>query len=129
MVLQDNVLFSGTVLDNLRLARPDASKEALIAAAHDLDVHEVIERLPHGYDTEVGPLGSHLSHGQRQLRLPGAGLCRQSGDPDPGRGNLGGETSRRSAASSGRCAAYAKAAPPSLSPIAWRPSAMPTASP
>lgn len=67
VVLQDNVLFSGTVLDNLRLARPDASKEVLIAAAHDLDVHEVIERLPHGYDTEVGPLGSHLSHGQRQL--------------------------------------------------------------
>jgi putative ABC transport system ATP-binding protein len=67
VVLQDNVLFSGTVLDNLRLARPDADKDALIAAAHDLDVHEVIERLPHGYDTEVGPLGSHLSHGQRQL--------------------------------------------------------------
>jgi ABC-type multidrug transport system fused ATPase/permease subunit len=67
VVLQDNVLFSGTVLDNLRLARPEASEKELIAAAHALDVHEVIERLPHGYHTEVGPLGSHLSHGQRQL--------------------------------------------------------------
>jgi ATP-binding cassette, subfamily B, bacterial len=67
VVLQDNVLFSGTVLDNLRLARPEADDAALIAAAHALDVHEVIERLPHGYRTEVGPLGSHLSHGQRQL--------------------------------------------------------------
>ncbi|HEV2681596.1 MAG TPA: ABC transporter ATP-binding protein [Rhodanobacter sp.] len=67
VVLQDNVLFSGTVLDNLRLARPEADDATLIAAAHALDVHEVIERLPHGYRTEVGPLGAHLSHGQRQL--------------------------------------------------------------
>ncbi len=67
VVLQDNVLFSGTVLDNLRLARPGAGENDLIAAAHALDVHDVIERLPHGYRTEVGPLGSHLSHGQRQL--------------------------------------------------------------
>jgi len=67
VVLQDNVLFSGSVLDNLRLVRPDADDATLVAAAHSLDVHEVIERLPHGYRTEVGPLGSHLSHGQRQL--------------------------------------------------------------
>lgn len=67
VVLQDNVLFSGTVLDNLRLASLDATDAELIAAAHALDVHEVIERLPQGYYTEVGALGSHLSHGQRQL--------------------------------------------------------------
>ncbi|WP_206732466.1 ABC transporter ATP-binding protein [Janthinobacterium sp. 17J80-10] len=67
VVLQDNVLFSGTILDNLRLARPGASDAELINAAHELAVHEVIERLPHGYHTEVGALGSHLSHGQRQL--------------------------------------------------------------
>ncbi|SNR85499.1 putative ABC transport system ATP-binding protein [Methylobacillus rhizosphaerae] len=67
VVLQDNVLFSGSILDNLRLARPKASETELVAAAGALGVHEIISRLPHGYHTEVGALGSHLSHGQRQL--------------------------------------------------------------
>ncbi len=67
VVLQDNVLFSGSILDNLRLARPGASESELIAAAEALGVHDIISRLPHGYHTEVGALGSHLSHGQRQL--------------------------------------------------------------
>ncbi|MDH0303723.1 MULTISPECIES: ABC transporter ATP-binding protein [unclassified Pseudomonas] len=67
VVLQDNVLFSGSLLDNLRLARPDANDAQLIAAARELGADEVLERLPLGYHTEVGPLGSHLSHGQRQL--------------------------------------------------------------
>ncbi|WP_267879231.1 ATP-binding cassette domain-containing protein [Methylobacillus glycogenes] len=67
VVLQDNVLFSGSILDNLRLARPGASEAELIAAAEALGVHDIISRLPHGYHTEVGALGSHLSHGQRQL--------------------------------------------------------------
>lgn len=67
VVLQDNVLFSGSILDNLRLAKPGASDEHLIGAAHELGASEVLERLPHGYHTEVGALGAHLSHGQRQL--------------------------------------------------------------
>ncbi len=67
VVLQDNVLFSGTILDNLRLAAPEASDEQLIAAARALGVDEVLEKLPHGYHTQVGSLGSSLSHGQRQL--------------------------------------------------------------
>ncbi|TBU85197.1 ABC transporter ATP-binding protein [Phytopseudomonas dryadis] len=67
VVLQDNVLFSGSILDNLRLAAPTADDDALIAAARELGADEVLERLPHGYRTEVGPQGSHLSHGQRQL--------------------------------------------------------------
>ena len=67
VVLQDNVLFSGSILDNLRLAAPGATDPQLTAAARDLGVDEVLESLPHGYHTEVGPLGSHLSHGQRQL--------------------------------------------------------------
>jgi putative ABC transport system ATP-binding protein len=54
-------------LDNLRLAAPGADEAALIAAARELGADEVLERLPHGYHTEVGPLGAHLSHGQRQL--------------------------------------------------------------
>jgi ATP-binding cassette subfamily B protein len=67
VVLQDNVLFSGSILDNLRLAAPEASDAELIGAARELGADEVLERLPHGYHTEVGPLGAHLSHGQRQL--------------------------------------------------------------
>ena len=67
VVLQDNVLFSGSVLDNLRLAAPGAGDEALIAAARELGADEVLERLKDGYHTQVGPLGAHLSHGQRQL--------------------------------------------------------------
>jgi ABC-type multidrug transport system fused ATPase/permease subunit len=67
VVPQDNLLFSGTVLDNLRLARPQADDAELIAAARALGADEVLERLPAGYHTPVGPLGAHLSHGQRQL--------------------------------------------------------------
>jgi len=67
IVLQDNVLFAGSVLDNLRLAAPRADDDALVAAARALGADEVLERLPQGYGTEVGPLGSFLSHGQRQL--------------------------------------------------------------
>lgn len=67
VVLQDNVLFSGSILDNLRLAAPDASDEQLIAAARELGADDLLENLPDGYHTQVGPLGSLLSHGQRQL--------------------------------------------------------------
>ena len=67
VVLQDNVLFSGSILDNLRLAAPSAGDEQLIAAARDLGADEVLESLAHGYHTNAGPLGAHLSHGQRQL--------------------------------------------------------------
>jgi ABC-type multidrug transport system fused ATPase/permease subunit len=67
VVLQDNVLFSGTIMENLRLARPASSDDEIVEAASALGADEVIRRLPNGYDTQVGPLGSHLSHGQRQL--------------------------------------------------------------
>ncbi|MFZ4876159.1 ABC transporter ATP-binding protein [Janthinobacterium sp. Mn2066] len=67
VVLQDNVLFSGSILDNLRLAAPGASDDGLIAAARALGADEVLERLPRGYHTEVGAQGRQLSHGQRQL--------------------------------------------------------------
>jgi ATP-binding cassette subfamily B protein len=67
VVLQDNVLFSGSILDNLRLARPQASDAELIEAARELGADEVLEQLPHAYRTQAGPLGRHLSHGQRQL--------------------------------------------------------------
>ena len=67
VVLQDNVLFNGSILDNLRLAAPGADDATLIAAARELGADEVLERLAHQYATQVGPLGAHLSHGQRQL--------------------------------------------------------------
>ena len=67
IVLQDNVLFGGTILDNLRLAKPDASDADLIAAARELGADEVLEALPHGYHSAVGALGGQLSQGQRQL--------------------------------------------------------------
>jgi ATP-binding cassette, subfamily B, bacterial len=67
VVLQDNVLFSGSILDNLRLAAPHATDAQLIDAARELGVDMVLESLPHAYHTDVGPLGTHLSHGQRQL--------------------------------------------------------------
>ncbi|MBJ7439254.1 MAG: ABC transporter ATP-binding protein [Sphingopyxis sp.] len=67
VVLQDNVLFGGSVLDNLRLAKPDASDAELIAAATRIGAHDVLQSLAHGYATQVGPLGGQLSQGQRQL--------------------------------------------------------------
>lgn len=67
IVLQDNVLFSGTILDNLRLVRPNISDQELCQAIEDLGVDEILQQLPQGYFTEVGTLGKNLSHGQRQL--------------------------------------------------------------
>jgi len=67
VVLQDNVLFSGTIMDNLRLAKPDAADDEFRHAAAELGIDDLISRLPHGYQTEVGAMGTHLSHGQRQL--------------------------------------------------------------
>lgn len=67
VVLQDNLLFSGTLLDNLRLARPELSDEALENAVKELGADEVLGRLPQGLHTEAGPAGANLSQGQRQL--------------------------------------------------------------
>jgi ABC-type multidrug transport system fused ATPase/permease subunit len=67
LVLQEPFLFSGTIRDNLRYGNPDANEAAIIAAAQAIGVHEHIERLPRGYDTDVHERGSLLSHGQRQL--------------------------------------------------------------
>lgn len=67
IVLQENVLFSGTVLDNLRLVRPSAADEQLIKAIEDLGADDILQELAQGYHTEVGVLGSNLSQGQRQL--------------------------------------------------------------
>ncbi|GIQ70945.1 ABC transporter ATP-binding protein [Xylanibacillus composti] len=66
MVLQDNILFSGSVKENILLGRPEATDEEVIAAAQAANAHHFIEQLPHGYDTEIGERGVKLSGGQKQ---------------------------------------------------------------
>jgi ATP-binding cassette subfamily B protein len=66
-VLQSHVLFSGTVLENLRVGRPSASEDEVRAAARALDVADIIDELPRGLHTDVGERGANLSLGQRQI--------------------------------------------------------------
>ncbi|MDR1663379.1 MAG: ABC transporter ATP-binding protein/permease [Clostridiales bacterium] len=66
-VLQTPHLFSGTVADNIRYAKQDATAEEVEAAAKTVDAHKFIVKLEKGYDTEVGEGGSRLSSGQKQL--------------------------------------------------------------
>ena len=66
IVLQDNFLFDGTVGDNIRFARPDATMAQVIEVARVAHCDEFIERFPEGYDTIVGERGVKLSGGQRQ---------------------------------------------------------------
>ena len=67
MVTQENFLFSGTVADNIRFGRPDASDADVRAAAAAVGADEFITALPEGYDTDVAKRGGRLSAGQRQL--------------------------------------------------------------
>lgn len=67
LVLQDNFLFSGTVMENIRYGRLEASDEDVIAAAKLANADVFIHRLPHGYQTELTERGGNLSQGQRQL--------------------------------------------------------------
>jgi len=65
-VLQDTVLFHGTIRDNIAYGRPNASEEDIVAAAKLANAHEFITDMPHGYETMVGDRGLTLSGGQRQ---------------------------------------------------------------
>jgi ATP-binding cassette subfamily B protein len=67
IVLQDVFLFSGTILENIRLGRQDISEEQVMEAARLVNAHEFIEKLPGGYQAEVKERGSNLSVGQKQL--------------------------------------------------------------
>ena len=67
MVLQDTHLFTGTVADNIRYGKLDATDEEVVAAAKLANAHYFITKLPHGYDTVLSGDGSELSQGERQL--------------------------------------------------------------
>ena len=66
IVLQDTHLFTGTVRDNIRYGKPDATDEEIIAAAKNANAHEFIMQLPDGYNTDIGQRGVKLSGGQKQ---------------------------------------------------------------
>ena len=77
MVLQETILFSGTVRDTIRYGRPDASDAEVEQAARDAQAHDFILALPEGYDTVLGQRGVNLSGGQRQrLAIARALVCR-----------------------------------------------------
>ena len=65
-VLQETVLFRGTIRENIAYGRPGATDEEIVAAAKVANADEFIGRMPHGYDTVVGERGDTLSGGQRQ---------------------------------------------------------------
>ena len=67
MVLQDTWLFNGTIMENIRYGRLDATDEEVIAAAKASHAHSFIKRLPNGYDTVIAEDGGNLSQGQKQL--------------------------------------------------------------
>ena len=67
MVLQDTWLFYGTIYENIAYARPDATREEVIAAAKAAHIHTYIESLPQGYDTLLIDDGTNISKGQKQL--------------------------------------------------------------
>ncbi len=75
VVLQDTFLFSGTIRDNIRWARPEATDAEVEAAARAVGAHEFVERFPQGYDTEIRERGNKLSVGQRQLIAFARALC------------------------------------------------------
>lgn len=66
MVLQDPILFSDSIAENIRVGQPDASEEEVIRAAKAANAHDFICELPYGYETEVGERGVKLSGGQKQ---------------------------------------------------------------
>jgi ATP-binding cassette, subfamily B, bacterial len=67
LVLQQNFLFTGTIEENIRVGKPDASQEEIVQALRDLDCLDLLQSLPDGLQTQVGERGASLSLGQRQL--------------------------------------------------------------
>ncbi len=78
VVHQDTYLFHGTVAENLRLGKPEATQSEIEAAAGDANAHEFITRLPQGYETMLGERGANLSGGQRQRLAIARALLRDA---------------------------------------------------
>ncbi|QKS70623.1 ABC transporter ATP-binding protein [Paenalkalicoccus suaedae] len=66
MVLQDNIIFSDSILFNIKMGKPEATNEEVYAAAKAANAHDFISKLPDGYDTKIGERGVKLSGGQKQ---------------------------------------------------------------
>jgi subfamily B ATP-binding cassette protein HlyB/CyaB len=77
VVPQETVLFSGTIYDNLLMAYPHATFEQVVHACRMAEIHEVIEKLPQGYQTEIGERGVGLSGGQKQRLAIARALLKQ----------------------------------------------------
>lgn len=77
VVPQETVLFSGTIYDNLILANPHASFEQVIKACQLAEIHQAIEQLPQGYQTQIGEHGTGLSGGQKQRIAIARALLKQ----------------------------------------------------
>ena len=77
VVPQETILFSGTILDNLRMGNPAASFEQVAQAAQLAGIHTTIEQLPQGYETEIGERGDGLSGGQKQRIAIGRALLKR----------------------------------------------------
>ncbi|MBN1877717.1 MAG: ABC transporter ATP-binding protein [Anaerolineae bacterium] len=75
IALQEAVLFSGTVRDNIRYGRPEAAEDEVIAAAKAAQAHDFIMAMPEGYDTAIGQRGVNLSGGQKQRLAIARALC------------------------------------------------------
>ncbi|MBV9825967.1 MAG: ABC transporter ATP-binding protein [Alphaproteobacteria bacterium] len=78
VVHQDTYLFHGTVEENLRLGKPEATQQELETAARDANAHDFIQQLPQGYQTLIGERGANLSGGQRQRLAIARALLRNS---------------------------------------------------
>ena len=77
VVPQETMLFSGTIYDNLTIANPHASFEQIIQACQLAGIHETLEKLPEGYQTQIGEHGTGLSGGQKQRLAIARALLRQ----------------------------------------------------
>ncbi len=84
LVLQQNFLFHGTVAENIRFSRPEATDAEILRVLQELNCEDLLLNLPEGLHTKVGEGGSSLSSGQKQLICFARAMLGRSGDSDSG---------------------------------------------